>query len=102
MRLAILIAMAATATGLRSVVLVRHGISEMNVALARRPWGSPGFADPDIRDAPLTPEGLAASGTAPRRKTWALSQWPRRPSCTVRHGCEDGQCVRPSLTETAP
>ena len=61
MRLAILIAMAATATGLRSVVLVRHGISEMNVALARRPWGSPGFADPDIRDAPLTPEGLAGA-----------------------------------------
>ena len=61
MRLAILITMAATATGLRSVVLVRHGISEMNVALARRPWGSPGFADPDIRDAPLTPEGLAGA-----------------------------------------
>jgi hypothetical protein len=24
-----------------------------------------------------------------RKKTWALSQWPRRPSCTVG-GCEDG------------
>ena len=25
-----------------------------------------------------------------RQKKWALSQWARRPSCTVRHGCEDG------------
>ena len=27
---------------------------------------------------------------APRKKAWALSQWPRRPSCTVNHGCLDG------------
>ena len=25
-----------------------------------------------------------------RKKDWALTQWPRRPSCTTRHGCPDG------------
>lgn len=45
----------------KSVLLVRHGVSEMNVALARRPWGSPGFSDPDIVDAPLTADGVAGA-----------------------------------------
>ncbi|KAJ1461074.1 histidine phosphatase superfamily [Pelagophyceae sp. CCMP2097] len=44
---------------LKRVTFVRHGESVMNVALARKPWGSAGFADPDIRDAPLTPRGEA-------------------------------------------
>jgi hypothetical protein len=26
----------------------------------------------------------------PRQKTWALMQWPRRPSCTTQHSCPDG------------
>ena len=26
-----------------------------------RPWGSPNFVDPDIRDAPLEPSGLAGA-----------------------------------------
>ena len=25
-----------------------------------------------------------------RNKTWALSQWPRHPSCTTQHHCVDG------------
>ena len=29
-------------------------------------------------------------GATQRKKTWALTQWPRRPSCVYRHGCEDG------------
>ena len=29
-------------------------------------------------------------GVAPRKKTWAMSQWPRRPSCVSTHGCTDG------------
>ena len=33
----------------------------MNVALGRQPWGSPNFVDPDIRDAPLEPSGLAGA-----------------------------------------
>lgn len=39
---------------------------------------------------------LLAAGTAelavvaPRKKNWALSQWPRRPSCTTHHNCIDG------------
>ena len=53
---------AARASGLeRSVLLVRHGVSEINVALAKQPWGSPNFVDPDIRDAPLTAEGAAGA-----------------------------------------
>ena len=51
--------MVSRSAGVRSVVLVRHGISEMNVAMPA--WGSPGFADPEIRDAPLTAEGLAGA-----------------------------------------
>ena len=34
--------------------------------------------------------GHAAAPSPVRNKTWALSQWPRRPSCTQRHGCVDG------------
>ena len=45
----------------KSIVFVRHGLSKMNVALGRQPWGSPGFVDPDIRDAPLEPSGLAGA-----------------------------------------
>ena len=45
----------------RQIVFVRHGLSKMNVALGRQPWGSPGFIDPDIRDAPLEPSGLAGA-----------------------------------------
>ena len=51
--------MVSRSAGVRSVVLVRHGISEMNMAMPA--WGSPGFADPEIRDAPLTAEGLAGA-----------------------------------------
>lgn len=48
----------------KNLVLIRHGVSEMNVALSRRPWGSRGFVDPGIFDAPLTPRGEAqARGT---------------------------------------
>ena len=31
-----------------------------------------------------------AVGIVGRSKTWALSQWPRRPSCTTVHHCADG------------
>jgi hypothetical protein len=41
--------------------------------------------------------GAGASGTISagvsaraRKKHWALSQWPRRPSCTTKPGCIDG------------
>lgn len=54
-------ALSMRAEGGKTVVLVRHGISKMNVALSKRPWGSPSFVDPNIRDAPLTPEGLAGA-----------------------------------------
>ena len=45
----------------KSIVFVRHGLSKMSVALGRQPWGSPNFVDPDIRDAPLEPSGLAGA-----------------------------------------
>lgn len=39
-------------------------------------------------------EGVDIDGVAPmagvRNKTWALSQWPRRPSCVTHHACTDG------------
>ena len=54
--------MASTAHAMsKSIVFVRHGLSKMNVALGRQPWGSPNFVDPDIRDAPLEPSGLAGA-----------------------------------------
>lgn len=43
-----------------------------------------------MRSLLLTGKGMELESPAPRKKTWALSQWPRRPSCTVNHGCEDG------------
>mmetsp|Transcript_3734 Transcript_3734/g.11719 ORF Transcript_3734/g.11719 Transcript_3734/m.11719 type:complete len:192 (-) Transcript_3734:147-722(-) len=33
---------------------------------------------------------LTAAPGPPRNKTWALSQWPRRPSCVTHHSCTDG------------
>jgi len=33
---------------------------------------------------------LLRGDRAARSKDWALTQWPRRPSCTTRHGCVDG------------
>ena len=32
----------------------------------------------------------AAVAAAGRKKTWAISQWPRRPSCVTHHNCLDG------------
>lgn len=46
--------------------LIRHGVSEMNVALSAKPWGSINFSDPGIFDAPLTQLGIdQASNTPP-------------------------------------
>ena len=51
----------------KKLVLVRHGLSEMNVALSRQPWGSRNFKDPNIRDAPLTAEGRRQAQRARHR-----------------------------------
>jgi len=52
------------------------------------------LADLELPPMALGGESLVAllSGpkTVPRKKTWALSQWPRRPSCTTSHQCMDG------------
>ena len=53
--------LAHTAMAVRQIVFVRHGLSKMNVALGKQPWGSPNFVDPDIRDAPLEASGLAGA-----------------------------------------
>lgn len=34
--------------------------------------------------------GLEPKPVVSRNKTWALCQWPRRPSCVKNHSCEDG------------
>ena len=65
----------------KSIVFVRHGLSKMNVALGRQPWGSPNFVDPDIRDAPLEPSGLAGARCANRSRETpptSSSSSPRR------------------------
>ena len=38
----------------------------------------------------LAPEGRRAAAPPARNKTWALSQWARRPSCPWAHSCVDG------------
>lgn len=43
-----------------------------------------------------TPEPAAG-----RNKTFALSQWPRRPSCSTHHGCIDGHGDPSALTPDA-
>jgi broad specificity phosphatase PhoE len=49
------------------VVWIRHGCTEMNEALERQPWGSPGFVDPGLYDTRLSPRGIAqASALAAR------------------------------------
>lgn len=56
-----------TMSSAKRIVLVRHGISQMNIALCAQPWGSRGFVDPAIYDAPLTEKGMeqAARTEAP-------------------------------------
>ena len=51
----------------------------------------------DLAGLPLPKQAFAGEtlrpllgGTGTRKKTWALSQWPRRPSCTTAHACIDG------------
>ena len=39
---------------------------------------------------PLLQKSVDTISKPGREKTWALTQWPRRPSCTWNHGCEDG------------
>jgi hypothetical protein len=58
--------------------------------LAGLPLPKQALAGESMRPLLLTAKGIEVEDIAPRKKTWALSQWPRRPSCTVNHGCEDG------------
>jgi len=45
------------AEGDKEIVLIRHGVTEMNVHLGRKGYGSQGFEDPGFWDTRLTPEG---------------------------------------------
>lgn len=41
----------------REILIIRHGTTEMNEALARKPWGSPNFEDPGLFDTVLSNSG---------------------------------------------
>ena len=41
----------------KTLYIIRHGVTEMNVALAAKRWGSKGFKDQMLWDTVLTPEG---------------------------------------------
>ena len=42
----------------KTLILIRHGLSEMNVHLRSYPYGKRGFYDPPLYDARLTAEGM--------------------------------------------
>ena len=46
-------------TTAKTLLLVRHGITEMNVYLGTSGYGTPGFVDPGKWDTRLTPDGEA-------------------------------------------
>ena len=57
-------------TTAKTLLLVRHGITEMNVYLSRCAYGSRGFIDPGLWDTRLTAEGEAqARRLAPRLRS---------------------------------
>lgn len=41
----------------RTVILIRHGTTEMNEHLSRQPWGSKGFVDANLWDTRLSSQG---------------------------------------------
>lgn len=41
----------------KTIIFLRHGVSEMNEYLGRQPYGSPGFKDPGLWDTRLTSRG---------------------------------------------
>ena len=43
-----------TITSNKELILLRHGVTEMNEYLAKNPWGSPGFKDPSLWDTKLS------------------------------------------------
>lgn len=43
----------------KTIILVRHGVTEMNEYLSRNNWGSPGFVDCGLWDTRLSRNGLA-------------------------------------------
>ena len=47
------------AMAMKRIICVRHSITECNEALARTPWGTPGFADPGLYDTVLSERGLS-------------------------------------------
>jgi hypothetical protein len=51
---------------------------------------APAVAAAAAAAAPRQLATTAAGAPAARNKTYALSQWPRRPSCTTSRGCTDG------------
>lgn len=46
-------------SSMKRLICVRHSITECNEALARRPWGTPGFSDPLLWDTVLSERGIA-------------------------------------------
>ena len=50
----------------KSLVMIRHGVTEMNVYLGGCPYGEPGFVDPGLFDTRLTADGAALASTALR------------------------------------
>lgn len=64
--LAISLALAASASS-KELILIRHGVTNMNCYLRTCPYGTPGFVDPGDFDTRLTAEGVAqAEGLQPR------------------------------------
>jgi len=55
------------AAAIKSVLLIRHGVTEMNEYLGSTPYGMPGFVDPGLFDTRLTERG--------RRQAEGLQQW---------------------------
>jgi hypothetical protein len=53
----LVLSMLSTSRNLKTIILIRHGVTEMNDYLHSNPWGSKDFVDPNIRDTFLTKEG---------------------------------------------
>ena len=51
----------------KSLLCIRHGVTEMNVYLSGCPYGSPGFVDPGLFDTRLTAAGEALAASQLRK-----------------------------------
>tara|TARA_B110001452_G_scaffold231644_1_gene208566 strand:+ start:111 stop:1052 length:942 start_codon:yes stop_codon:yes gene_type:complete len=58
----------------KSLLCIRHGVTDMNVYLSGCSYGSPGFVDPGLFDTRLTPDGEALAASALRKNLAAAHE----------------------------